>query len=202
MSKTAFYFRTQKEFNDLYMVVDEINKAAKTHLRSRTAIIRVKSKHLGDPRADNMQNKFIPYSKPSKKKFVGVIAGNKYLLKRAEIDPKRILKDAELERVQPSDNTPTYKGETSERQTHIKTHTQLRVLASIFDKQFGPGNWKIHGPKRMQDKLKKMEDVSSPWGDGVGYRKQHPKGIKVKLVVNQPNVDVKKYIFKWLLISP
>lgn len=202
MSKTAFYFKTRKEFEKVYFFVEEVNQAARKKHKFGSKIIRVKSRYLGDPRADtDPKTVFIPYETPSKKKYIGVIVGNKHQMKRANIDPVVILDELGVRRVNHNDNGPRYKGEQSSQKTHLKSYEQFRKLVSIFDKQFGPGNWTIHGPKKMQNKLKGMgSDIDRDWGEGDRLRKQYPRGIPVKVVVNVPDIDVKKYIFKLALM--
>ncbi len=200
MSKTAFYFKTQKEFHRVFLFVDELNIAAKKRMKIRGIIIGAKSRYVGDPRADSNPT-FVPYKVPTKKKYIGILVGNKHNMKRADIDPVDILKKLGMKRVQHSDSLPKYQGETSSGHMHIKGHEQFKKLVSVFNKRFGHGNWRIQGPKKLQEKLKLMDDDNNRWGEGERLRKVYPKGIKVKLVVNEPDIDVKKYIFTVALMT-
>ena len=199
--KTAFYFKTQEEFEKVWDAVASANSAARKEYNFRSKIIYVKSRYLGDPKSDRKSVHLIPQSKPSGKKYIGVIKGNKHQIEHAGIDPVAIIEKLGLDRVQHSDNEPNYKGKTSHCSTHLKSHTQLRMLVSMFDEQFGSGHWGIHGPKRLNKKLKEMENAGDrTWGEGADLIKRYPKGIPVKVVVKQEGVDVKKYIFKLALM--
>jgi len=198
--KTAFYFRTQKEFNDMWEAVEKVDHEARTKYNFGGKIVRVKSRYLGNPKADRKENIFIPYREPSKKKYIGVIVGNKHQLNRADIDPVEIIKEQGLERVQHADNEATYRGELSKCATHLTTHTQLSLLVSMLDTQFGSGNWGIHGPKRLNKKLLEMEKCKNDYGEGFMLKRQFPKGIPVEIVVKKEDVDVGKYIFKLALM--
>ena len=48
--------------------------------------------------------------------------------------------------------------------------------------------------------MKLMDDIRR-WGEGERLREVHPNGIKVKLVVNEPDAEVTKYIFKVALMT-
>lgn len=202
MSKTAFYFRTRKEFEDIYLHIESIAQSAKNDFKFRNHILRVKSRYLGDPKADvNPKTLFIPYNKPTKKKYIGVVVGNKHQMKRADINPVEILNGAGLQVVSHSDNEPKYKGEQSSAKLHLKNYEQFKKLVSMFNKRFGHGEWGIHGPRKLQKKLKLMTDETNSWGEGHRLRGTYSKGIPVKIVINKSGIDVKKYIFKLLLMT-
>ncbi len=200
MSKTAFYFKTQEEFHRVFLFVDELNKNARKHLKIRGLIIAAKSRYVGDPRADNNPTS-VPYKIPTKKKYIGVLEGNKHNMERAGIDPVSVLKELSVERVQHSDSLPKYQGETSSDYALIKGHEQFKKLVSVFNKRFGHGNWRINGPKKLQEKLKFIDNANEKWGEAERLRKIYPTGIKVKIVVNEPDIEVKKYIFKVVLMT-
>lgn len=199
MSKTAFYFKTQEEFHRIFLFAEKLNHDARTRMKIRGLIISAKSRYVGDPRAD-CNPTFVPFKTATKKKYIGILAGNKHNMDRSGIDPVAILKELGVERVQHSDSLPKYQGETSSGHMHIKGHEQFKKLVSIFNKRFGHGNWRIQGPKKLQEKLKLMDD-DNKWGEGDRWRKVYPNGIKVKIVVNEPDVEVKKYIFKVALMT-
>lgn len=200
MSKTAFYFKTEREFHRVFHFADELNTNARKRMKIRGLIIGAKSRYVGDPRADHNPT-FVPFKIPTKKKYIGVLAGNKHNMERAGIDPVAVLKELGVERVQHSDGVPKYKGETSSGHMHIKGHEQFKKLVSVFNKRFGHGNWRIQGPKKLQEKLKLMDDNNNKWGEGDRLRKVYPDGIKVKIVVNEPDAEVKKYIFTVVLMT-
>jgi len=199
--KTAFYFRTQEEFEKVWNAVASANSDARKEFNFRSKIIYVKSRYLGDPKSDRNPVHIVPRTVPTGKKYIGVIKGNKHQIERAGIDPVAIVEKLGLDRVQHSDNEPNYKGELSTAKTHLKSHTQLKMLVSMFDERFGSGNWGIHGPKRLNKKLNEMEKSGDrTWGEGANLNKRYPNGIPVKVVVKQEGVDVKKYIFKLALM--
>ena len=199
--KTAFYYRTQKEWEQVWDAVKAADRKARDIYKMRHNIIWCKSRYLGDPRADRKRECIVPPTTPGKKKYIGVIKGNKHQIERAGIDPVAILEELGLARVQHSDNMPKYEGEVSTRRMRLKSHTELNLLVSMFDQRFGSGNWGIHGPKRLNKKLREMEkDPDRDWGEGHRLRVQYPRGIPVKLVVKEPNVDIGKYIFKLALM--
>ena len=200
MSKTAFYFKTQEEYHRVFLFVDELNKNAKKRLKIRGLIITAKSRYVGDPRADNNPTS-VPYNISTKKKYIGILDGNKHNMERAGIDPVAVLKKFDVERVQHSDSLPRYQGETSSDYAHIKGYEQFKKLVSVFNKRFGHGNWRINGPKKLQEKLKLIDGAKSMWGEGDRLRKIYPTGIKIKIVVNEPDIEVKKYIFKVVLMT-
>jgi len=200
MSKTAFYFKTQEEYHRVFLFVEELNKNARERLKIRGSIITALSRYVGDPRADNVPTS-VPYNKPTKKKYIGVLEGNKHNMRRADIDPVEVLKKLGVERIQHSDSLPKYQDETSSDYAHIKGYEQFKKLVSVFNKRFGHGNWRIHGPKKLQEKLKFMDDINAKWGEADRLRKIYPDGIKVKIVVNEPDIEVKKYIFKVVLMT-
>lgn len=200
MSKTAFYFKTQEEFHRVFLFVEELDHAARKRMKIRGAIIGAASRYVGDPRADNKPS-HVPFKTPTKKKYIGVLTGNKHNMERVSIDPVDVLKKLGVEHIQHSDSLPKYQGETSSDHTHIKGHEQFKKLVSVFNKRFGHGNWRIQGPKKLQEKLKLMDTTDERWGENERLRKVYPDGIKVKIVVNEPNVDVKKYIFKVVLMT-
>lgn len=200
MSKTAFYFKTQEEFHRVFLFVDELNVAARKKMKIRGKIIAAESRYVGDPRADNNPT-HVPYKVATKKKYIGLLTGNKHNMERAGIDPIAVLKELKIERVVHSDSLPKYQGETSSGHMHIKGHEQFKKLVSVFNKQFGHGNWRIQGPKKLQEKLKVIDNDKPIWGEAERLRKIYPNGIKVKLMVNEPDIDVKKYIFKVTLMT-
>lgn len=200
MSKTAFYFKTQKEFHRVFLFVDELNTVAREKMKIYGTIIAAKSRYVGDPRAESNPTS-VPRKIPSKKKYIGLLVGNKHKMERAGIDPVEVLKKLKIERVQHSDNLPKYQGETSSNHMHIKGYEQFKKLVSIFNKRFGHGNWHLHGPKKLQEKLKIIDNANYIFGEGNRLRKIYPNGIKVKLVVNEPEIDIKKYIFKVTLMT-
>lgn len=202
MSKTAFYFRTVDEFNKVFFFVEELNKMAQKKYPSKhTYVARVHSRYAGNPTADNKPG-FIPKKIATKKKYVGIISGNKYMLDRVGIDPEKILKELKVEIVSKTAGEPKYTGEKSKYDIHIKNHKQFRKIVSEFNKRYGHGNWRLRGPKRLQDKLRALEDQK------LGFSFSHPdsppdpeKGIKVTVIVNEPNADIRKLLFKILLMT-
>ncbi len=96
---------------------------------------------------------------------------------------------------------PKYQGETSSDYAYIKGYEQFKKLVSVFNKRFGHGNWRISGPKKLQEKLKFIDDTNAKYGEAERLRKVHPDGIKVNIVVNEPDIEGKKYIFKVVLMT-
>lgn len=197
--KTAFYFKTREEFAKVWYLAEKLNAELYAKYKFRCHTFSVRSQYLGDPKKDRADS-HIPKRVPTKKKFIGIIEGNKHQMKRSGADPVAMLEELNLSRVQHSDNSPKYTGPKSEYNTRIKSGTQLRMLASMFDKQFGVGTWRIQGPKKLLTKANAMEKETKDWGDGHMWRQKYPKGIPIKLVVHKEGVDIKKYIFKLALM--
>jgi len=200
MSKTAFYFKTQADFERIFLFVEEINQVARNHLKVRDQVIRVKSQYLGDPRAD-AEESFIPYSQATNKRYIGTLIGNKHTMNRANIDPVAILKELKLERVQHNDNLPKYTGPISSLETCLTGYQQFKKLTSVFNDRFGHGNWKIHGPKQLQKKLAYLDNTDNDYGEPERLRRVYPNGIKVKIIAHEADIDINKYIFKIALMT-
>lgn len=210
MSKTAFYFRTIDEFNKVYTFIHELNiKTKKKYNMSHySSVIRAHSRYVTDSRKEGYSSPTIPKKIPSKKKYIGMITANKHSLVRAEIDIEEILKQLKIELVGHDPGTPKYTGEKSFETIYIKNYTQFRKIVSVFNKQFGHGNWHIRGPKKLQKQLLQKEQKFSMFGVSQAGAttvlntgaKKNDKGIKVTIVVNQPNAAIKKLLFKIALM--
>lgn len=204
MSKTAFYFKTVDEFNKVFHFIQEINTETKKkyNMNHYHTVIRVYSRYVSDPslrQEAHSSSTVVPKRIPSKKKYVGVISDNKHLILRAGIDPKEILKKLNIELVGHDPGTPKYVGEKTSMSTYIKNYKQFRKIVSIFNKRFGHGNWRIQGPKKLQKKLLANEKESNFFAQPDNSKKDY-KGIKVTIVVNEPNAAIDKLLFKIALM--
>ncbi len=203
MSKTAFYFKTRDEFSKVFFFVNELDiRIKKKYDKHRTAI-RVYSRYATLSGEDAKPNASIPKKIPTKKKYIGIISGNKHLMIRAGINFEDILKELNVELVGRDAGTPKYTGEKSSQSTHIKNYKQFRKLVSVFNKRFGHGNWRIQGPKKLQEKLRRQEGIAQgfPINPFVDEPKKNNKGIKVTIVANEPNANIKKLLFKIALMT-
>lgn len=153
--------------------------------------------------------KSIPLEVSGDKKYIGVVQGNKYKLRKLGIYPDRFLTHLGLELVHNAPNKAKYTGEKTLYATTLRSHNEFKTVTSVFDKRFGQGNWRIQGPKRLQDILRKIEprpeQVSSPFiilfdqDDRDGMLAKYPGGVPVTFIANEANADIAKLLFKVIL---
>ena len=196
--KISFFYRTVNEYNSAETLVSEVNGTIRKKIgyRDSLAWVQLHTKYtLKGPRKDTK----IPKNKPGKKKYIATIRANKHKMDELNIDLKRLLSKLNFELVPNVAGTPEYTGETSEKRIKLMSHTEFRAITSVFNKAFGHGNWRINGPKHLQQTLKNLEltlerprnnRFNSPFLDRYG------NGVSVKIVIYEPNVDIDKYLFK------
>jgi hypothetical protein len=151
----------------------------------------------------------VPKERVGEKKYIGIIVGNKHRMKVCNVQPTEFLQTAGLELVPHVDGKTKYDGEKSSHPTIIRTHAEFKTITSVFNKRYGHGNWRIVGPRGLQNILKKIEPqpntVSSPFTfqfndfDTDQYLERYPGGVPVTIVVNEPNANISKQLFKVVL---
>lgn len=208
--KIAFYFRTTKEYSDIQALISEVNKkvTAKGGWSERMNTLHVatkyeKSSFAGQARQQTVK---IPKTKPTKKKYLGVIRGNKHVLDKVEIDLFAILEKNSVELAPTEDGPRKYDGEQSTAEFYLTGLTQFRTLVSVFDKRFGQSNWRVNGPKYLQKVLKNYELASEQSNNPNNiftiinapdhFKDKYPDGVKVTIIVNEPNANIEKHLFK------
>jgi hypothetical protein len=207
--KLSFYFKTQEEYERASTIVSEANTflKAKQHWKSDVNVIRLSSRH-GNRKTRNQMSWLtnIPKSKPTDKKYIGVIHANKHLLDGQNIKLQESLEKLKIELVPTLPNPQKYTGEQTRKKFVLTGLSQFRVLTSIFNKRYGHGNWKIRGPKHLQKILKNYEEtVEKQKNPNVMtfttdyYSDKYPDGIPVTLVVNEPDANIEKQLFKMKL---
>lgn len=206
--KLSFYFKTQEEYGRVSESVREFNAllSSKRRWNSTGDAIRLTSKHGARDKGKMKWFINIPKTKPTKKKYMGVIEANKHLLDEHNIEPRESLEKLKIELVPTVSNPPKYTGEQTRKKFVLTGLTQFRVLTSIFNKRYGNGNWKIRGPKHLQKILKNYEEtIEKKTNPNVltfatdYYSDKYPDGIPVTLVVNEPDANIEKQLFKMKL---
>jgi len=207
--KTAFYFRTRTEFNTVREYVNKLNAEFNTKSKWRAKdTILVYSRYTSNG-PNSTWAKSIPASVPGDKKYIGVIQGNKHKLRKLGIYPERFLPHLGVELVSTKSQKPSYSGEQTTYQTHLRAYDEFKTITSVFNKRFGHGNWRIQGPKQLQDILRKIsprpEQVGSPFiifldqDDRDGLLAKYPGGVPVTFIANEADADIPKLLFKVVL---
>lgn len=204
--KTAFYYRTREEYEKVVKFVQELNEEKRTtHSPNKWPIVRVHSRYISTNAVSTNQ---IPKSVPGKKKYIGVITGNNYVLKKHGVYPDRFLQFLGIELVTNDTNTQKYDGEKTTYPATLRTHNEFKTVTSVFNKRFGHGNWRIQGPKQLQDILRKIEPTQAAAGQFVmlfddtlvtKYKDKYPGGVPVTFIANEANADIAKLLFKVVL---
>jgi len=202
--KISFYFRTKDEYGNVQSMVRETNSAvSKTHgWGQQEPTLFVESKHMGI--SGKKFNTKVPKSKPSNKKYIAIIRGNKHVLDKNGIDVYAMLDKLDIDIVSKMPSPPKYSGEQTKCKFNLTGLTQFRTLTSVFNKRFGHGNWRVNGPKYLQKVLKNYEDSGDKniLTSGVVanapsfYKKKYPNGVEVTLIVNEPDANIEKHLFK------
>lgn len=207
--KTAFYFRTRTEFWTVAEYVQKLNSEANEGNKWRSKeVVKVYTRYKNEE-SRSTWTKSIPLEVSGDKKYIGVVQGNKYKLRKLGIYPDRFLTHLGLELVHNAPNKAKYTGEKTLYATTLRSHNEFKTVTSVFDKRFGQGNWRIQGPKRLQDILRKIEprpeQVSSPFiilfdqDDRNGMLAKYPGGVPVTFIANEANADIAKLLFKVIL---
>jgi len=206
--KLSFYFKTQEEYYRVGVIVSEANTllSSKRSWGSDTAAIRLTTRHGARKAGGTSWLTNIPKSKPTNKKYIGVIHANKHLLDEQNIDLRESLEKLEIELVPTLPKPQKYTGEQTRKEFVLTGLSQFRVLTSIFNKRYGHGQWSVRGPKHLQKVLKNYEETverkSNPqvltFTDDY-FSNKYPNGVPVTLVVNEPDANIEKQLFKMKL---
>lgn len=204
--KIPFYYRTRNEYREVQTYVDELNTEKQNMPRLRNKILlrmHTRYQSINKSHARVWDNK-VPASKPGKKKYIGVLAGNCHLMKICNVQAEEFLQKLGLEIVPKIAGVSKFDGCKTTHPVIIKTHQEFRTITSVFNKRYGHGNWRIQGPKKLQHKLKQVE----PRPGNVFYLgdwerdqllERYPNGIPVTLIVKEPNANIPKQLFKVVL---
>ena len=151
----------------------------------------------------------VPKERVSEKRYLGIIVGNKHQMKICDVNPIEFLEGIGLELVPNVDGKTKYIGEKSMHPTILRTHAEFKTITSVFNKRYGHGEWRIVGPKGLQNILKKIEpqpnQVAAPFTfvfndfDRDEYLLKYPGGVQVTIVVNEPQANISKQLFKVVL---
>lgn len=196
--KISFYFTTQDEYKRVKDLIQEIRTDVLKLRRWDSGVINVTSKHI---ETNSKFNTNIPKSRPGNKKYIGVVRGNKHTLDEAGIDIYDMLNKIDTNLVPKLLSTPKYDGETSSCKFKLTGFTQFRTLSSVFNARFGHGNWHVKGPKKLQRVLKNYEANADKNMLTIGnapsfFKKKHPDGVEVTIIVNEPDANIEKHLFK------
>ena len=200
--KVSFFFRTRDEFERMAEKVKELNE----NLSERTgwrdnAWVSLNTKYTSN---NEMYNN-IPKRKKTKKKYLAFLHSNEEKMKRLGVNLENFIINTGLELVDNSaGNEPKYTGETTTKRTKLQSHDEFRVLVSALNNAFGNGNWRLDGPKKtltspgMQAILKRLqaykENTNTPFMSM--FAEKYQNGVPVRIIVNKPDVDLNKYLFK------
>jgi len=188
--------------------VQALNAETKKNPKFRNKfLLRIHTRYLAD---DQNWDTKIPKERVGNKKYIGIIYGNKFLMNLCDVQPEEFLKTLGRELVWRGAGDPKYDGEKTVHPTILRTHKEFRTITSVFNKRFGHGNWRIIGPKKLQHVLKTIEPTpntlpANPFTFDFGdterdlYMGRYPGGVPVKIVVNEPDVDIPKQLFKAVL---
>ena len=104
--KISFYFRTKDEYGNVQSMVRETNSAiSKTRgWGHQDPTLFVESKHMGA--SGKKFNTKVPKSKPSDKKYIAVIRGNKHVLDKNGIDVYAMLDKIDIDTVSKMPSPP------------------------------------------------------------------------------------------------
>lgn len=197
--KIPLFFRTRDQLDSLVEAVKEINDTIrhKVGWLDAASWVQLTTKYTNkSPVYDS-----IPKSKPGDKKYIAVIRANKHKMQQYNIDIEEKFASLDgIEFVDRGNNEPKYTGETTTKDYTITSYDEFRAITAVFNKGFGAGNWRIKGgPKKFQSVLKQLDAVRKRGPHDFGfnpYRGKYKDGVPVKLVVNQPDADLNKYLFK------
>jgi len=205
--KIGFYFRTRNEYCEVFNYVRALNDETRKIPKFRNKfLLRVHTRYLAD---DQNWDSKIPKERKGKKKYIGIIHGNKHLMKMCDVHPEEFLKALGLELVPKVAGKSKYVGEKTTHPMILKTHKEFKTITSVFNKRYGHGCWRIQGPKKLQHILRQIEPLQHvatnqftfSFGDHEKdmYMKKYPEGVPVTIIVNESDADVAKQLFKVVL---
>lgn len=158
----------------------------------------------------------IPLSKPGRKKYQAVIVyvrGYEDVIGYSVFDK---LKEIGIELVDPRPKPPrTPEDEMTTVPLTLKTYNHLKKVASILDKKYGPGQWRIRGGGKQRDgvgtRLKVIEalraELNSPggpadyWEFSESELEEARNGIRVTVCVRGKADGLEKDLFKATLMA-
>lgn len=194
--KTSFYYRTIDEFSAAQLLIHDTNKMIMDRKHIRFSPISLSTKYINGEFRSNVN---IPKHKPGKKKYLAVAHANKSLLDSINVNLPGILMKNGFELAPRVNSEPKHVYKKTTKNIKLQSHTELMAIASVFNKAFGHGNWRIRGPKHMKKILNNIELSKESNAISFGnswYENQYPTGVAVKIVVNQKDADIDKYLFK------
>lgn len=203
--KFAFFYKTRKEYHRVFEYVQAINKEKKESpkLRNRE-LLKIHTRYLSTK--NNKWETSVPIRRKGEKKYLGVVIGNKRLLKRFGVYPERFMEYAGIELVPKNSNVPNHIDERTTHKMTITSYQEFKTITSVFNKRYGHGAWKIRGPAKLQHTLKeldnqKSEDITNFFSifSSEDLVRKYPNGIPVTLVVNEPEANITKQLFKVVL---
>ena len=194
--KVPFFFRTRNQLSDVENFLTELNESVRKKIGwSSAAWIHMTTQYTN--KSPIYQN--IPKKKPGEKKYMAVLHANREQMNRLNLDLERMLTKLGVELAPRNDKEPKYDGETTEAEFLFTSENQFLAAISTFDKGFGQGNWRMKGPKGMHNLVKRVQDFRD-MGDAKPYLRsfigKYENGVPVKIVVNEANIDMNKYLFK------
>jgi len=179
-------------------------KKSITDIRN-TTLLRIHTRYLsGDKLVVPVWDNKVPKERIGEKLYVGVISGNKHLLKRCGVYPERFLVKLGVTLIPKIPGVSKYDGEKTTHPISLKTHHEFKTITSVFNKRYGHGNWRFQCPKQLQRKLKLIEPKDTnmfSFGDfeADALKEKYPAGIPVTLIVHEPNANIPKQLFKVVL---
>lgn len=200
--KIAFYYRTRNEYNEVVTYINALNleKQSIPQLHNKILLlIHTRYRYRSNNKNDTwLWDSKIPGNRPGKKKYIGVIVGNCHRMKICDVQPEEFLQELGREIVPKIAGTSKFDEYKTMHPVTIKTYEEFKTITSVFNKRYGHGNWRIRGPKKLQEKLKLIESNA----DELFYDaslKRYPNGIPVTLIVKEPNANIPKQLFKVVL---
>lgn len=200
--KVSFFFRTRDEFELMAEKVKILNEELSKRTGWRdNAWVSLNTKYTHN----NAMFNNIPKSKKTKKKYLAFLHSNEEKMNRLDVNLENFIINTGLELVDNSaGNEPKYTGETTTKRIKLQSHDEFRALVSALNNAFGNGNWRLDGPKKtltspgMQAILKRLqaykENTNTPFVSM--FAEKYQNGVPVRIIVNKPDVDLNKYLFK------
>lgn len=198
----AFFYRTRKEYDEVAHYVQALNLEKQETTQIRINLLRLHTRYRRNE--NDAWDAKIPKARPGTKKYLAIISGNKRLMKICDVQPEEFLEKMGREIVSKIPHKSKYDGERTTHSVVLQTHQEFCTITSVFNKRYGHGNWRIQGPKRLQYILKKIEpsdDEDFFYGglDMERYKQKYSDGVRVTLVVNEPDANIEKQLFKAVL---
>ncbi len=206
--KIPFYYRTRNEFCKVFDYVEAVNAELRKSSKFRNRrLLSIYTRYLSnDNKTWDMK---IPKERVGEKKYIGIVVGNKHRMKMCNICPSEFVESSGLELVPNVDGETKYDGEKTTHPVMLKTHSEFKTITSVFNKRYGHGSWRIVGPKKLQHILRQIEPKPDVMPGGFTfnfgdteqdmYVERYPGGVPVTIVVNEPQANITKQLFKVVL---